>query len=170
MYFQNNMMFNKDNSNNMIQQQQTPTTKLDPEDFIFEKFGKRGWQCENCNNFNFESRIKCNRCGVKMKPKIIKKQKKETIKKEKTTKKSFVEKTGDWICPNCTNINFAFRQSCNRCQLSKQKPLSFHARGGRVEKLHQHTTAAIFPPACDRGFTGKVNPVNMPPAYSPVKP
>ena len=56
MYFQNNLMFNKENSNNMIQQQQTPITKLNPEDFIFEKFGKRGWQCEKCNNFNFESK------------------------------------------------------------------------------------------------------------------
>ena len=36
MYFQNNMMFNKENSNNMIQQQQTPITKFAPEDFIFE--------------------------------------------------------------------------------------------------------------------------------------
>ena len=26
------------------------------EDYIFEKFGKRGWQCEHCNNFNFESK------------------------------------------------------------------------------------------------------------------
>lgn len=27
---------------------------LNPELYLFEKFGKRGWQCENCNNFNFE--------------------------------------------------------------------------------------------------------------------
>ena len=27
------------------------------EDYIFEKFGKRGWQCEHCNNFNFESKF-----------------------------------------------------------------------------------------------------------------
>jgi hypothetical protein len=54
-YFQNNLMFNKENSNNIIQQQ-TPITKLNPEDYIFEKFGKKGWQCENCNNFNFESK------------------------------------------------------------------------------------------------------------------
>ena len=57
-YFQNNLMFNKDNSNNLIQQtQQTSINKLNPEDYIFEKFGKRGWQCEKCNNFNFESKI-----------------------------------------------------------------------------------------------------------------
>jgi hypothetical protein len=56
MYFQNNMMFNKENQNN-IMQQQNQITKLNPEDYIFEKFGKRGWQCEKCNNFNFESKI-----------------------------------------------------------------------------------------------------------------
>lgn len=27
---------------------------LNPELYLFEKFGKRGWQCEKCNNFNFE--------------------------------------------------------------------------------------------------------------------
>ena len=55
-YFQNNMMFNKENQNN-IMQQQNQINKLNPEDYIFEKFGKRGWQCEKCNNFNFESKI-----------------------------------------------------------------------------------------------------------------
>ncbi len=55
LYFQNNIMLNNDNSNNVIQQNQI--SKLNPEDYIFEKFGKRGWQCEKCNNFNFESKI-----------------------------------------------------------------------------------------------------------------
>ena len=55
LYFQNNIMLNNDNSNNRIQQNQI--SKLNPEDYIFEKFGKRGWQCEKCNNFNFESKI-----------------------------------------------------------------------------------------------------------------
>ena len=54
LYFQNNIMLNNDNSNNIIQQNQK--SKLNPEDYIFEKFGKRGWQCEKCNNFNFESK------------------------------------------------------------------------------------------------------------------
>lgn len=27
---------------------------------------------------------------------------------------------GDWICPNCENLNFAFRNKCNRCGLSKE--------------------------------------------------
>ena len=41
----------------ITQQPQNIINKLNPEDYIFEKFGKRGWQCERCNNFNFESKI-----------------------------------------------------------------------------------------------------------------
>ena len=52
--------------------------KNDSEDeYIFEKFGKRGWQCEKCNNFNFESRKKCNRCGIDKQPKSLQKIKEE---------------------------------------------------------------------------------------------
>ena len=47
------------------------------EEYIFEKFGKRGWQCEKCNNFNFESRTKCNRCGIQKMPKSLQKIKEE---------------------------------------------------------------------------------------------
>ncbi|MCQ2821315.1 MAG: zinc finger Ran-binding domain-containing protein [archaeon] len=30
-------------------------------------------------------------------------------------KKVFVEREGDWVCPSCKNLNFAFRKQCNRC-------------------------------------------------------
>ena len=33
--------------------------------------------------------------------------------------KPFVERTGDWICKMCQNLNFAFRNKCNRCGLPK---------------------------------------------------
>lgn len=33
--------------------------------------------------------------------------------------KYFKERTGDWICNNCMNLNFAFRVVCNRCKLPK---------------------------------------------------
>lgn len=33
--------------------------------------------------------------------------------------KQFTERTGDWICKNCRNLNFAFRQECNRCHTPK---------------------------------------------------
>ena len=38
---------------------------------FLEMFGRRGWICEDCNNFNYESRNKCYRCGIPKKPKKI---------------------------------------------------------------------------------------------------
>jgi hypothetical protein len=32
----------------------------------------------------------------------------------------FTERSGDWICKNCKNLNFAFRTECNRCKLPKK--------------------------------------------------
>ena len=32
----------------------------------------------------------------------------------------FTERSGDWICKNCKNLNFAFRMECNRCKLPKK--------------------------------------------------
>ena len=59
-------------NNNPNNENSPPPGKDDNEDeYIFEKFGKRGWQCEKCNNFNFESRTKCNRCGIPKMPKSL---------------------------------------------------------------------------------------------------
>ena len=32
----------------------------------------------------------------------------------------FAERSGDWICKKCRNLNFAFRNECNRCGLQKK--------------------------------------------------
>ncbi len=37
----------------------------------------------------------------------------------KTKKKPFIEREGDWICFQCKNLNFSFRLTCNRCDLTK---------------------------------------------------
>ena len=34
-------------------------------------FGRHGWICKLCNNFNYDTRKKCNRCHVVKKPKKI---------------------------------------------------------------------------------------------------
>ena len=95
-----------------------------------EMFGRKGWFCLFCNNFNFESRNKCNKCK-KNKSQIKNKKKNNNnndnnnnnIHKknnnENKIQKQFSEREGDWICFNCKNVNFAFRKLCNRCQLSK---------------------------------------------------
>ena len=42
------------------------------------------------------------------------------IKNDKK-KKKFSEKKGDWTCYACKNVNFRFRDVCNRCKLSKEE-------------------------------------------------
>lgn len=42
-------------------------------------------------------------------------------KKKKKKKAEFVEREGDWSCYRCKNINFSFRDVCNKCQLSKDE-------------------------------------------------
>ena len=37
----------------------------------------------------------------------------------KNEKKPFDKRKGDWLCPECHNLNFAFRVVCNRCQIPK---------------------------------------------------
>ena len=113
----------------MNQQQQMNIGKLNKEDYLFEKFGKRGWQCIRCNNFNFESNIilynliarnKCNKCGLPMTPKLINKNRRDDFfNPDDKKKKPLIERKGDWLCPKCRNLNFAFRLICNRCQLPK---------------------------------------------------
>ena len=41
--------------------------------------------------------------------------------KKQSDKKRFDKRKGDWLCPECHNLNFAFRIVCNRCQLPKTK-------------------------------------------------
>lgn len=55
-----------------------------------------------------------------MQPKLLSKICKEGLEKnEDKKKKPLKERQGDWSCPKCRNLNFAFRQICNRCQLPK---------------------------------------------------
>jgi len=43
----------------------------------------------------------------------------KTKKKEKKKKEEIRE--GDWICPECQNLNFAFRTECNKCSFEREK-------------------------------------------------
>ena len=40
---------------------------------------------------------------------------------QKKKQKPFMERNGDWICKKCKNLNFSFRQECNRCKLPKKE-------------------------------------------------
>lgn len=34
-------------------------------------------------------------------------------------KKSKMERVGDWVCLECNNLNFGFRDICNRCDMNR---------------------------------------------------
>ena len=100
--------------------------EMEKEEYVFEKFGKLGWECEKCNNFNFESRTICNRCEAPKQPKSLEQIKLENEQKSgEKKKKPLIERKGDWQCPLCHNLNFAFRVSCNRCKLPKEMYLNY---------------------------------------------
>lgn len=98
------------------------------------KFPDGGWVCLACQNYNFCGRVRCNRCGKNKtkddpvgKPKhLLRKENDEndpTLAGKiaaKPAKKQLRERAGDWLCLSCRNINFAFRQQCNRCKLNKE--------------------------------------------------
>ena len=92
--------------------------KIDNE-YTIEMFGRRGWICEGCNNFNYESRKKCNRCKIPKKP-----LKKTVILDNKGNKIidniMNTNHKDDWNCYNCGNVNYAFRLNCNRCQSKRE--------------------------------------------------
>ena len=107
---------NNQNEANVVQKPKKKNKKKkkkEKDEFTIEMFGRRGWICEQCNNFNYDSRNKCNRCGIPKQPKkIIRMSKAEGEVNQ-------LEHKGDWTCSNCSNINYAFRLICNRCQMPK---------------------------------------------------
>ncbi len=108
-------------------------------------YGKAGWICISCQNFNYESkinlilaRVKCNRCSLvkneTFKPTAVVLTQENSANKDDFNgsnsaakkKKPFVERVGDWNCFKCKNLNFSFRVNCNRCQMSKKESEKLH--------------------------------------------
>ena len=56
--FSNNILKNNNNNNNNLNNNFQNNTLINNG----EMNGRKGWYCPYCNNFNYESRIKCNRC------------------------------------------------------------------------------------------------------------
>jgi len=52
----------------------------------------------------------------------------QNAKKEGKYKKPFEVRAGDWTCTKCNNLNFSFRNRCNRCGIPKE--LSDKLAGG----------------------------------------
>jgi len=112
--YMNNIFTQISNMNNVQKEEK----KLDPKDYLLKMFGRVGWICKQCNNFNFETRNKCNRCLAIKNPKTIEEINKK--KDDKKNKKKVKERKTDWLCLNCQNLNYGFRKNCNRCQIQRK--------------------------------------------------
>lgn len=80
------------------------------------KYGKKGWICSLCNNFNFLNRKVCNRCEMVN----LSFTDQASIPVCSEEKQKLEVRNGDWTCLKCKNFNFAFRLRCNRCNQCKQ--------------------------------------------------
>lgn len=55
----------------------------------------------------------------------------------KKKKKPFIEREGDWVCHRCKNLNFSFRLTCNRCNLTKdENEKLFKKNSSDINKLN----------------------------------
>ena len=108
--FSQNVFQNKNIAANNNNNKQRKKKVID--EYTIEMFGRRGWICDLCNNFNYDTRKKCNRCHILKKPKRIE----DYLLFEKS--KNFGHKQF-WHCKYCGNYNYAFRLVCNRCQAKK---------------------------------------------------
>jgi len=76
------------------------------------------WDCPRCQNINFSHRNRCNgktsgvACNLR-KPEFDKFSVAFLRNKE-------MRQPGDWACFRCGNINFPIRDTCNKCEISKE--------------------------------------------------
>ena len=71
-------------------------------------------QHNQVNNNNNNSNNKCQKINNKKK------------------KKMFCIKKGDWVCYDCKNLNFCFRDKCNRCELDKEESEQKYIDAGKT--------------------------------------
>ena len=84
------------------------------DDYTLEMFGRRGWICKECNNFNYEIRKKCNKCHINKKMKKLCKTNNCFFEENKE-----LQNGNNWLCNNCGNLNYSFRLICNRCKIKR---------------------------------------------------
>ena len=108
-YYENKKM-NKNGAQNI----KIKKNKKIIDDYTLEMFGRKGWICQECNNFNYETRKKCNKCHINKKMKKLNIDYNSVIEENKDLKNG-----NDWTCNNCGNLNYSFRLMCNRCKIKR---------------------------------------------------
>eukprot|EP00667_Euglena_gracilis_P009505 EG_transcript_9666 len=91
------------------------------------------WLCSACNNHNYASRDKCNRCSVPKPANAAAPAPAVTdmyglfgagYALPQAAGMAGKMRPGDWTCPACNNHNYASRDKCNRCQVAKPPTLA----------------------------------------------
>ena len=83
---------------------------------------------DNMTNINIiNSLISLAKDGYEFKPKNYKPEENEKAKKSNNNNNKFGnrfnkrrENKNDWVCSYCKNLNFSFRNRCNKCKASKE--------------------------------------------------
>ena len=84
-----------------------------------EQVGEKNQQFNTYQNA-YQGQKKEEQKNVKNKFDSGNKKTNQNQKKEGKNKKHFEVRAGDWTCSKCNNLNFSFRNKCNRCGLPKE--------------------------------------------------
>ena len=140
----NSNIIAKSSSNTIFETNTNDNVSNEDDDYLIEMFGKRGWICLLCNNFNYETRIKCNRCGELKKPKKItnlKLKMKKNQKEQKDNNNKSDNQNKNWICSYCKNFNYFFRNICNRCKIEKTTQIVYNYN----PNINNYINYSIYP-------------------------
>lgn len=85
------------------------------------------WRCLSCSNINFGTRAVCNRCQSPRPSDVQLMQAQMEAPAVRKGGAPVEGVDGNWKCLSCTNINFASRTHCNRCQAPKPTPEQLEA-------------------------------------------
>lgn len=83
------------------------------------------WECAMCNNINYAIRTVCNRCSTPREEKQIHSHWALPPKPPPPVGGTPIAgEQGNWVCAVCSNVNWAVRTACNRCQMPRPEELS----------------------------------------------
>ena len=92
-----------------------------PQIFIPTKYRNKEQMGDNSQQYNaYQNQKKDEQNKVINKFDNGNKKNSQNSKKDGKNKKHFEVRAGDWTCSKCNNLNFSFRNKCNRCGLPKE--------------------------------------------------
>jgi hypothetical protein len=124
----NNYFINNNNINNFQNYNYTNNNSNiinNPKIYVPTKFRNKNFNMNNQEfasggNNNIQNFKKEDQNNAKNKFDNMNKKNMQNSKKEGKNKKHFEVRAGDWNCKKCNNLNFSFRNKCNRCGIPKE--------------------------------------------------